>query len=414
MASAALGLVKNAATKVIVASPNEGLRRRIVERLRSSHWSAEEALGGAEALAKIEEGKCRLLLLDAWLPDLDVTELSSIVQTRYPEITVSVVDSDTGVPLDPKARCSPSPLHEVFRLLEDSQEPERASRRQTVVPVRPETRLAPQVEPLPGMIGSSGAMQDVYRLARLVAPRSTTTLVTGETGTGKELVARAVHLLGPRNRQPFITVNCAAIPEALLESELFGYVRGAFTGAVQSRLGRIHAAHNGTLFLDEVGELPLSMQAKLLRFLQEGEVQRLGGSDIVQVDVRVIAATNADLAERVAEKHFREDLYYRISVFPIDILPLRKRPEDVLTLGMFFLDSLCQEAQCAPKTISPEAERSLKQHDWPGNVRELRHIVERAFILSEDSREILPGHVSLHTSWKRDERNLRPLSGGWH
>jgi transcriptional regulator with GAF, ATPase, and Fis domain len=264
------------------------------------------------------------------------------------------------------------------------------------------------------MIGTSGAMQDVYRLARLVAPRTTTTLVTGETGTGKELVARAVHLLGPRNRQPFITVNCAAIPEALLESELFGYARGAFTGAFQSKLGRIHAAHNGTLFLDEVGELPLSMQAKLLRFLQEGEVQRLGGSDIVRVDVRVIAATNADLARRVTERQFREDLYYRISVFPVDILPLRKRPEDVLTLGMFFLDSLCQEAQCAAKAISLEAERLLEQHDWPGNVRELRHVMERAFILSEEHREILSEHVNLRTSWKRDERNLRPLSAGWY
>jgi transcriptional regulator with GAF, ATPase, and Fis domain len=414
MASAALGLVKSARANIIVASSNEGFRRRIVGLLRSSHWSAEEALGGAEALAKIEEGKCRLLLLDSWLPDLDVTELSGIVQTRYPEIAVSVVDSDTGALLGVGTGCSSSPFHEVFRLLQDSQEPERPSLRQTGAPVRPDTRQATQVEPLPGMIGTSGAMQDVYRLARLVAPRTTTTLVTGETGTGKELVARAVHLLGPRNRQPFITVNCAAIPEALLESELFGYVRGAFTGAFQSRLGRIQAAHNGTLFLDEVGELPLSMQAKLLRFLQEGEVQRLGSSDIVRVDVRVIAATNADLTRRVAERQFREDLYYRISVFPIDILPLRKRPEDVLTLGMFFLDCLCQEAQCAPKAISLDAERILEQHDWPGNVRELRHIIERAFILSEASRAILREHVNLNTSWKRDERNLRPLSAGWY
>jgi DNA-binding NtrC family response regulator len=413
MASAVLGLVKNASASIIVASANEGFRRRVVELLRSTQWSAEEALGGAEALTKIEQGGCQLLLLDRWLPDLDVTELSGIVKTRYPEVGVSVVDSDTGAPLSPEAWCGGSLFHEVFRVLQGSQEPGQACQRQTVVPDQPETRRPTQVEPLPGMIGTSGAMQDVYRLARLVAPRNTTTLITGETGTGKELVARAVHLLGPRNRQPFITVNCAAIPEALLESELFGYARGAFTGAVQSKLGRIHAAHNGTLFLDEVGELPLGMQAKLLRFLQEGEVQRLGGSDIVRVDVRVIAATNADLARRVTEKQFREDLYYRVSVFPIDILPLRKRLEDVLTLGMFFLDSLCQEAQCAQKAISFEAERILKQHNWPGNVRELRHVIERAFILSEESREILPEHVSLHTSWKRDERNLRPFGVRW-
>jgi DNA-binding NtrC family response regulator len=414
MASAALGLVKKASANIIVASPNEGFRKRIVDLLRASQWSAEEALGGAEALAKVEEGRCQLLLLDNWLPDLDVTELLGIVKTRYPQIGVSVVDSGTGAPLDPEAWGSRSPFHEVFRLLQALREAEPASLRQTVVVARPDTRRAAQVEPLPGMIGTSGAMRDVYRLARLVAPRTTTTLVTGETGTGKELVARAVHLLGPRKTQPFITVNCAAIPEALLESELFGYVRGAFTGAFQSRLGRIHAAHNGTLFLDEVGELPLSMQAKLLRFLQEGEVQRLGGSDIVRVDVRVIAATNADLARRVTERQFREDLYYRTSVFPIDILPLRKRTEDVMTLGMFFLHSMCQEAQCVAKTISLEAERILEQHDWPGNVRELRHVIERAFILSEEGCEILPTHVNLHTSWKRDERNLRPLNAGWY
>jgi transcriptional regulator with GAF, ATPase, and Fis domain/CheY-like chemotaxis protein len=414
MASAALGLVKKASPNIIVASSNEGFCRRIVELLRSSHWSAAEAHGGAEALAKIEECECQLLLLDRWLPDLDVTELSGIVKARYPQIEVSVVDSDTGAPLDLGASGGASPFHEIFRLLQDSPESGRPSTQETVTSVRQDTRRVAQVEPLPGMIGTSGAMQDVYRMARLVAPRTTTTLVTGETGTGKELVARAVHLLGPRNRQPFITVNCAAIPEALLESELFGYVRGAFTGAFQSRLGRIHAAHNGTLFLDEVGELPLSMQAKLLRFLQEGEVQRLGGSDIVRVDVRVIAATNADLARRVTERQFREDLYYRISVFPIDILPLRKRLEDVLTLGMFFLDSLCQEAQCASKVISFEAEQLLEQHSWPGNVRELRHVMERAFILSEEGREILPDHVNLQMSWKRNERNLRPLSAGWH
>ena len=414
MASAGLGLVKNASANIIVASANEGFRSRIVDLLRSSHWSAEEALGGAEALARVEEGRCQLLLLDSWLPDLDVTEVSGIVKKRYPEIGVSVLDADTGAPLGLEAWCSRPPFHEVFRLLHDFQAPERASLRQTAGPVRPETRQAKRFEPLPGMIGTSAAIQEVYRLARLVAPRTTTTLVTGETGTGKELVARAVHLLGPRNGQPFITVNCAAIPEALLESELFGYARGAFTGAFQSRLGRIHAAHNGTLFLDEVGELPLSMQAKLLRFLQEGEVQRLGSSDIVRVDVRVIAATNADLARRVTERQFREDLYYRISVFPIDILPLRKRPEDILTLGMFFLNSLCQESQCSSRAISPEAERTLEQHDWPGNVRELRHVMERAFILSEESGEILPEHVNLHRSWKRDERNLRPLGAGWY
>jgi transcriptional regulator with GAF, ATPase, and Fis domain len=245
------------------------------------------------------------------------------------------------------------------------------------------------------MIGSSSPLQQVYRLVRLVAPRNTTVLITGDTGTGKELVARAIHLVGPRSQQPFVTVNCAAIPEALLESELFGYTRGAFTGAFQSRVGRIHSAHGGTLFLDEVGELPLSMQAKLLRFLQEGEVQRLGSSDVVRVDARVIAATNTDLAERVREKAFREDLYYRLSVFPIDIQPLRARVEDILPLSLHFLSGFCRESGVVEKDISAAARRVLEQHSWPGNVRELRHVIERAFILSENNPELLPEHIRI-------------------
>lgn len=238
-------------------------------------------------------------------------------------------------------------------------------------------------------------MQDVYRLVRLVAHRNTTVLLTGETGTGKELVARAVHLVGPRNRQPFITVNCAAIPEPLLESELFGYTRGAFTGAFQSRPGRIHSAHGGTLFLDEVGELPLSMQAKLLRFLQEGEVQRLGSPDVIRVDARVIAATNANLDDRVNQKAFREDLYYRLSVFPIDLQPLRQRVEDIMPLARRFLREFCGEAGQAEKAISEAARETLERHAWPGNVRELRHVIERAFILSEGSETILQEHIRL-------------------
>ncbi|MGH9434859.1 MAG: sigma-54 interaction domain-containing protein, partial [Terriglobia bacterium] len=265
----------------------------------------------------------------------------------------------------------------------------------------PRTAIEPAVDPLPGMIGVSHAMRNVYRMSRLVALRSTSVLLTGETGTGKELVAKAIHVLSARQKQPFITVNCAAIPEPLLEAELFGYARGAFTGAFQSRMGRIHAAHGGTLFLDEVGELPLSMQAKLLRFLQEGEVQRLGGQDVIRVDVRVIAATNAHLTKLVAEKAFREDLYYRVAAFPIDLIPLRDRQDDIPPLGNHFLQSFCHEANIPSKTVSGEAGKLLGKHAWPGNVRELRHVMERAFILSEDAHTILPEHVSLQMPWHR-------------
>jgi DNA-binding NtrC family response regulator len=391
-------------SSAVVASPDSDFRTKLIESLRVRHCNVQEARGGAEALAKLEAGGCQALLLDHWLPDLDVAELMHIVKRRHPQLKILVINSRTGE----SARVADSSLNnEARQPAELSRTPEPSSIPDVVPEFSPESEslragsAEPSVvQPLPGMIGVSPAMQIVSRMSRLVALRSTTVLLTGETGTGKELVAKAIHLLSPRHRQPFITVNCAAIPESLLEAELFGYARGAFTGAFQSRMGRIHAAHGGTLFLDEVGELPLSMQAKLLRFLQEGEVQRLGGPDIIRVDVRVIAATNAQLAKRVAEKAFREDLYYRVSVFPIDLVPLRDRPEDVYPLGHHFLAAFCQEASMACKTISDPALRLLSKHCWPGNVRELRHVMERAFILSEDHKDILAEHVSLQAPWR--------------
>jgi transcriptional regulator of acetoin/glycerol metabolism/DNA-binding winged helix-turn-helix (wHTH) protein len=246
------------------------------------------------------------------------------------------------------------------------------------------------VDPLPGMIGDSSAMQPVYRLARRVALHNVPVLITGPTGSGKELVAQAVHALSRRASRPIVTINCAAIPDALLESELFGFTRGAFTGAVQSHLGRIHAAQGGALFLDEVGEVPLSMQAKLLRFLESGELQRLGSRDVFQMDVRVIAATNCDLARRVREGSFRDDLYYRLAVFPIALPPLAERGDDVLLLARDFLD------RWAPGlSLTPAAEALLLRHDWRGNVRELRHVIDRAVILASPASTIDASHLAV-------------------
>jgi transcriptional regulator with GAF, ATPase, and Fis domain len=202
------------------------------------------------------------------------------------------------------------------------------------------------------------------------------------------LIARGIHDLSNRSRGPFVVVNCAAIPESLLEAELFGFTRGAFTGAFQARLGRIHAAHGGTLLLDEVGELPLSIQAKILRFVQEREVQRLGSVDVFRVDARLIASTNANLLERLREKQFREDLYYRLAVFPLNVPPLRNRTEDILPLAEHFLRNLCRQAGVRQKMFTLEASHLLLKHGWPGNVRELQHSVERAFVLADESEEI--------------------------
>jgi transcriptional regulator with GAF, ATPase, and Fis domain len=244
------------------------------------------------------------------------------------------------------------------------------------------------------MVGNSVAMQRVYMMTRLVAPRDTAVLITGDSGAGKELIAQAVHQLSPRNERPFVVINCAAIPEALLESELFGYARGAFTGAVQSRVGRIHAAHGGTLFLDEIGELPLGLQAKLLRFLESGEVQRLGSTDVFRVDVRVVAATNADLLRRVKEREFRKDLYYRLSVFPIEVPSLAERTEDVAALAVHFVDVLGPKSM----TLDAAALALLEKHDWPGNVRELKHVIERATILAQNEIVIRPEHIVISSA----------------
>jgi DNA-binding NtrC family response regulator len=244
----------------------------------------------------------------------------------------------------------------------------------------------PQALPLPEMVGESPAMLELARLVRLVAPRSTTVLIEGETGTGKELVARAVHRLSMRASKPFLVLNCAAIPEALLEAELFGHTRGAFTGAVQSRTGRIEAANGGTLFLDEIGEMPLALQAKMLRFLESGELQRVGDNETVRVDVRVVAATHQHLQQRAAERSFRLDLYHRLAVFPVSVPALRNRMGDVLPLAAYLLGRLGEEMPV--KRLSAGAAMRLMEHDWPGNVRELAHVLERGAILAEDRREI--------------------------
>ncbi|MGH9392567.1 MAG: sigma-54 interaction domain-containing protein, partial [Terriglobales bacterium] len=224
-------------------------------------------------------------------------------------------------------------------------------------------------------------------------------LLLGETGTGKEMIAQAVHRASDRAQRPFVVVNCAAIPEALLESELFGYVRGAFTGAVQSRAGRMLAAHTGTLFLDEIGELPLGLQAKLLRFLQEGELQRLGSNDLQRVDVRVIAATNIDLLAKVEAGTFRRDLYYRLAVFPIELLPLRQRPADIVPLARHFLAQLHQGGAATAPKLSLETMEMLERYPWPGNVRELQHTIERAYILAQGA-SMQSAHFPVASAWQ--------------
>jgi DNA-binding NtrC family response regulator len=243
-----------------------------------------------------------------------------------------------------------------------------------------------------GIVGSSRAMEEVLRKIRLVAPTRMNVLITGESGTGKELVARAIHTLSPRVGKPFLPLNCAAIPEGLLESELFGHEKGAFTGAVAARPGKLESAEGGTLFLDEVGDVSLSIQAKLLRAIEQKEILRVGSSAVRQVDVRILAATNQDLKARVEEKAFREDLFYRLNVFGIVVPPLRERREDIPKLSEHLLGLLARENETAPKRLSPAALKALLAYRWPGNVRQLRNALETAtLVCAEDT--IGPGDL---------------------
>jgi len=237
-----------------------------------------------------------------------------------------------------------------------------------------------------GMIGESAAFQEVLRNIRLVAPTDATVLVHGETGTGKELIARAIHDLSGRSKQPFIKVNCAAIPATLLESELFGHEKGSFTGAFAQKLGRFELAHKGTLFLDEIGEIPLELQSKLLRAIQEQELERLGGNRTIQVDIRLVAATNRNLKEMVDQGKFRSDLYYRLHVFPLTVPPLRQRQRDIPLLIRYFAQKYSRRLNREIEEIPTATIEALTKYDWPGNIRELQHMIERSVILTS-------GHV---------------------
>jgi DNA-binding NtrC family response regulator len=389
----------NYANHVLVASPSNVVRQRVLESLHSPVRRFEQVSGGAEALVHLESGFWQVLFLDRCLPDLDAEELSHTVRQRFPGIEV--------VLLDPESDAEPSAAQKQGKVLpemwpalsrvkekdtdEDKQKNKDKREDKLLHPVH--AALSNFEGPLPGMIGNSRIMQPVHHLARLLAPRNTTVLITGPTGCGKEIVARAIHHLSPRAARTFAVVNCAAIPETLLEAELFGYARGAFTGAMQSYAGRIQTAQGGTLFLDEIGEMPLSLQPKLLRFLEQKELQRLGSAEVVRVDARVISATNAHLLTLVREGKFREDLYYRLCAFPIEIPPLRARPEDIAPLTSHFLAKFA--APLPAPEFSTAALQLLKTQSWAGNIRELQNVIERALILSGDGAVIGPEHLVL-------------------
>jgi DNA-binding NtrC family response regulator len=419
--------VKHPAT-VLITSPNTSFRQKLKGVLEGLRWRVEEATGGAEALLYLSKHDCVAMILDSWLPDLEVSEFLSESRRRYPGTDVlmqnmSVLqlaavknarrqelwyalrcsDAEEGAHEEPATAAKPSKITVLPWLPDGDKEKTPAVAESGVDAVMAETAaviepLPPVVETprdlsakLPEIVGSSPAIIELCRQIRLVAPKKTSVLIQGPTGTGKELVACAVHRLSNRSRNPFIVLNCAAIPETLLESELFGHTKGAFTGAVQARLGRLEAAHGGTLFLDEIGEMPLMLQAKLLRFLEAGELQRIGENKTIHVDVRVIAATHQPLEKHAAEGKFRSDLYFRLAVFPLVTPSLAERQEDIPELAAHFLRRFAAD-QPAKKLHAAGMEK-LQAHSWPGGVRELEHVLERGYILAEDRAEIMPGEI---------------------
>lgn len=364
----------------MLVSSDANFRDRLRGRLAPLRWNLQEATSGAEALEQLQtQPGSEVLLLDPALPDLLPAEFCGIIEQSFPQLKVLMMDTASCHVL-PGGESNSSFATRLAAALSTEVKADDPDAKPKPVEY---LRYAKDSPRLRGVVGESPAMQQVYAMTHMVARRETTVLITGESGTGKDLIAQAVHQISPRRQSPFVVVNCAAIPEALLESELFGYAKGAFTGAMQSRIGRIHAAQGGTLFLDEIGDMPLTLQSKILRFVEQGEVQRLGSNDNMRVDVRVVAATNADLQKLVREKLFREDLYYRLAIFPIKLAPLRERDNDVPMLAQFFVEKFCPGVH-----LTDEAIDVLCRHPWPGNVRELRNVIERASIMAGDSHEI--------------------------
>ena len=398
MATASV-MTKNAAS-VLVLSTDAAVRARLRSALAAQRWEVYEADGGAAALLLMERTHPHATLLDGPLPDLHLEDFADEVRSSHP--TMDLIALDGALAGLPEAVRSPrrGELLQVLRsVCEEASSPlisdMGSSTRPAVVTIvpHPDAKLSPRSTPpacavteisvrLPELIGDSDRMLEVSRRIRLVAKRKTTVLIQGPTGTGKEVVAHALHRLSPRADRPFVALNCAAIPEALLEAELFGHARGAFTGAVQRRTGRIEAANGGTLFLDEIGEMPLALQSKLLRFLESGELQRVGENETVRVDVRIVAATHQPLARRAQEGSFRADLFYRLAVFRIQTPALAEHADDLPALVEHLLRGVTGDE--VAKQLSEEAFARLASHPWPGNVRELQHVLERASILAED------------------------------
>jgi two-component system nitrogen regulation response regulator NtrX len=369
--------------RILVVDDERNIRRTLSLILQGEGFLPQAVGSAREAVAALEEEPADAVLLDVKLPDRDGISLLRELQERWPGMPVVMISGHANVPMAVEATRAGA-----FDFLEKP-----LSRERVLIAVRNALRLGHlgrRVERYEAtealryqLVGTSPVMEEIRRQIAKVGPTGATVLITGESGTGKELVARALHEASPRREGPFVKVNCAAIPDELIETELFGCVRGAYTGAVESRKGKFLAADRGTIFLDEVGDMSPRVQAKVLRAIQEGEVERVGDTRTLKVDVRVIAATNKDLVAEAAAGRFREDLYFRLNVVPLHVPPLRERREDIPALCEHFLQLYAQENDLPSKRLEPAAVDLLKGLPWKGNVRELRNAIERLAILTD-------------------------------
>ncbi len=385
------------AKHLLLVEDESALREAVAEQLADRGFQVEQAPSGEAAQARLADFAFDIIITDLRLPGIDGLALVEAAVGRYPDIVAIVITGYGTVPdgVDAIKRGAadfiekPVQPDALLHRIASAFEKRRLKSENAYLRAQLDDRHR-----FAGIIGKSRAMTRLFQLLETVAPTNSTILIAGETGTGKEVVARAIHHNSPRRAQRFVALNCSAIPETLLEAELFGHVRGAFTGAVGNRQGRLEQAHKGTLFLDEVGTMSPGLQMKLLRVLQEREFERVGDSHTVKVDVRVIAATNSDLGRLVAAGEFREDLFYRLNVIPVQLPPLRDRKEDIPLLVQHFLEKFRAErgasdrgasersASDRPLTVSQEAMRRLMSYQWPGNVRQLENAIERASAFS--------------------------------
>jgi two-component system response regulator AtoC len=377
--------------KILVVDDEDCMRDIVRTALEDANYQVEEAADGKRALAMLRQYPYDVIITDLRLPGASGEVILKEAISLSPETVVIVMTGFGNIQSAVEAirRGAYDYLPKPFRLDELVM---RVGKGLEERQLKSENRLLKDELQdkyhFSNLVGNSTAMHDIYRLIEAVAQKTSTVLIEGETGTGKELIARAIHYNGPRKEQPLVCVNCGAIPSNLLEDELFGHVKGAFTNAHQHRIGRFEQANHGTLFLDEVSNMPMDLQVKLLRVLQEREFQRVGSATTIKVDVRIIAATNSNLTESVQKGEFRSDLYYRLNVIPIHVPPLRRRREDIPLLVAHFTKKYCTDQKLLLKRVSHQAIKSLMAYDWPGNVRQLENSMEMAVALSGD-RELL-------------------------